>query len=79
MPHLGDKSMESVVVSTSSDSIRCGVSSGGEWGSDQGESGSAVSRQPLAIRETLRLWRDEEPQTGDREVRMLLRAKKMRG
>jgi hypothetical protein len=40
MPHLGARSMDSVVY----DSIRCGVRNGGYRGGDQGESGGYSSR-----------------------------------
>ena len=40
MPHLGARSMDSVVY----DSIRCGVRNGGYRGSDQGESGGYSSQ-----------------------------------
>ena len=39
--------MDSVVIFTSYDSIRCGAENGGNWGSDQGESGG-VKRQKNA-------------------------------
>jgi hypothetical protein len=40
MPHLEDRSMDSIV----SDSIRCGVRKGGYWGSNQGESGRKAKK-----------------------------------
>ncbi len=45
MPHLGDRSMDSVV----SDSIRCGARKGGYWGSDQGESGGKAKKCGVEI------------------------------
>jgi hypothetical protein len=40
MPHLGDRSVDSIV----SDSIRCGPRKGGYQGSDQYESGSKAKK-----------------------------------
>jgi len=49
MPHLGDRSMDPIVVFTNSDSIRCGARKGGYWGSDQGESGGRAKKCGVEI------------------------------